>query len=169
MIGRKNLRLILFSFVMILMSSCAEKQPDFSNPENIAMHALKAIKAKNTDVLLNLSCESIKDECSSYSSKRIKEEWGVFRGWRWDSVKNWNGKIYGTTFRHYTGTEIDSYAPRADSYEANVQYGYVEHIEVLVVNLVWENEEWRFADIHSPDRSKWEKGKTTFDLTQDPY
>ncbi len=86
----------------------------------------------------------------------------IHSGWRWQVVSEWDGNIDSVRFRHYVGTHIDEF-------EADVKFADMELPEIAVVNLKWEDNQWAFDDIHSPDYDIFLEGSVVFKLESAPY
>jgi hypothetical protein len=157
---RMSFATILVIFTLPMLLSCGGTQADFSNPEEVAINVLNAIKDKDVGKIKSLSCKHVLSIIGSTSEDEIRQDWQVFRDWRWSSVEKWDGNIYGIRYKRFGG-ENDK------SYEANVKFGNLDDKEIVVVNLVWEENGWHFRGINSPLQREWEKWKESFEMIKD--
>ncbi len=86
----------------------------------------------------------------------------VFQGWRWDAVQAWDGTIEEVRYRHFVGSADEGY-------EAQAKFGELDYPEIATLVLKWEDGQWAFEDISSPNLSTFEKGREEFSLDSAPY
>lgn len=86
----------------------------------------------------------------------------IFSGWRWEAVAAWDGIIREVRYRHFVGSN-------RDTYEAHAHFADFDDPEIATVVLQWENEQWTFEDINSPTLGRFQQGRTEFTLDPAPY
>jgi len=137
---------------------------DRTDAAQVAAAVLHLYRQMDLAGLAELSVEVNQDIIASIaklgpSSSRYES---VFSGWRWEAVQLWDGDIRAVRYRHF----VDS---SADTYEAHVWFADVDSSEIVTVVLQWENDQWAFEDINSPNLSSFEKGRAEFSLDDQAY
>ena len=137
---------------------------DRTDATQVAVAILTAYQNKDLRALASLSTSrnavAIAEMAASGPSDSRYQS--VFAGWRWQAVTEWDGMIGEVRYRHYVGTA-------RDEYQAHVRFADFDLPEIAVVTLTWENEEWAFEDVHSPNLETFLKGRAVFSLDADAY
>ena len=137
---------------------------DRTDATQVATVVLQVYGEKNLAALAELSTEANQGVIANIAelgpdSPRYQS---VFGGWRWEAVQGWNGTIAEVRYRHFTDSSLNSY-------EAHARFADMSPPEIATVVLKWENGQWAFEDINSPDLSTFEKGRQKFSLDSAAY
>ncbi len=144
--------------VALFLAGCGGKEPppaekekgglDRTDATSTATAILTAYKSKDLKTLATL-CNSTNrgmfDELANQGEAHPRYN-SIWQGWRWEAVAGWDGTIRET---------------RYDEDEALVHFADMEGDEIAVVVLSWEDDQWAFEDVNSPDRSSFKKISTT--------
>ena len=77
-------------------------------------------------------------------------------------MQGWDGTIEEVRYRHYVGSSVNSY-------EAHAKFAEMDFPEIVTIVLKWEDEQWAFEDINSPNISTFEQGREEFSLDSAAY
>ena len=144
---QRHLKKVLVFLAIIMVMSAFDYGEDKDNQtdlRSLAVAALKAYQQKDIETLIKLSppdrAARIKEMITMGKLDDIKNRAFDENKWRYQSVKNWDGKLHelkkhGDTIR--------------------IRYGDINPNEVAVVQLIHVNGKWYFDDLQSPGREEW--------------
>jgi hypothetical protein len=145
-------------------ASAAKEELDRKDPQAVANAVLSAFKARDLNALAAICTQDNQAMFSEIAAQGEKHPRyaSIFSGWRWEAIQKWDGSVGETRYRHYVGTA-------RNEYQAGVKFGEMSPEEWAVVTLTWENGQWAFDDIHSPEPETFKEGATEFQEVQEPY
>lgn len=124
--------------VQVAQDTPTLNEPDWSNPGDVALHAVQAYQTRN---LVALAALAIVDQQQALSTMEpgtpeFEEFFDPEESWQIRAIHRFEGEIQQC---------------RIDELRARCQFAETDREEPAVVTLMWESDQWRYASINRPD------------------
>lgn len=131
----------------------APSEPDWSNPGDVALQVVQAVQARNLVLLATLATVDQQQALSAMEpgTPEFEEFFDPEESWQIRAIQRFEGEILQC---------------RIDELRARCQFSETDREEPAVVTLLWENGQWRYADINRPD--SFPEWGTVWDGTNPP-